>query len=602
MNPFDDKERHPHGSKINPDFANFKFQTTKFISSKMEETVYCGKFQKVMRLIAALLLVFLTQSFAGAQQQDSINVPQDWFLRDPEIDHVQGVSTEKVYSSLLSGKPSTTVLVAVIDSGIDTKHEDLNDVIWTNEDEIAGNGLDDDRNGYVDDIHGWNFIGGKNGSVKDDSNEVTREYKRLKGKYETLDEKQVPKKDKVEYAYWKKVKAKYERDSKFNHEQYGQFKEQYDAYKNIYGTVSFCDSLLKNHLKITTITKSSLDNFVTQNDTLSYAKGTLQRVYESLEEGMDINAFILELQGYIEYLREGVEHFEVGELYGYNLEYDSRKIVGDDYSNLHEKFYGNNDVTGPDAFHGTHVAGIIGANRKNELGIKGIADNVKIMSVRVVPPSGDERDKDVANAILYAVNNGAKIINMSFGKAFSPNKDAVDKAVKYAESRGVLLIHAAGNDGDDNDTDENFPNKFYKDGSEAKNWIEIGASAWGADDDFVASFSNYGKKSVDLFAPGVKIYSTAPGNEYKDADGTSMASPATAGVAAILLSYFPTLTAIQTREILRQSTRKFDSLKVKRPGSEDKVDFSQLSNTGGLVNAYEAVKLALTRSAAKIEK
>ena len=568
----------------------------------MKETVYCALFSKDMRLIAAWLLVISAQSSIWAQQQDSVQVPKDWFLRDPETDHVQGVSTEKVYTSLLSGKPSTTVLVAVIDSGIDTKHEDLKDVIWTNEDEIAGNGLDDDRNGYIDDIHGWNFIGGKNGNVKDDSNEVTREFKRLKGKYATLDEKQVPKKDKAEYAYWKKVKSKYERDSKFNNEQYGQFKEQYDAYKNIYGTVSFCDSLLRNHLKISNISKSSLDNFVTQNDTLSYAKGTLQRVYENLEEGMDMNSFILELQGYIEYLREGVEHFEVGERYGYNLEYDSRKVVGDDYNNLQEKFYGNNDVTGPDAFHGTHVAGIIGANRTNEVGIRGIADNVKIMSVRVVPPSGDERDKDVANAILYAVNNGAKIINMSFGKAFSPNKDIVDKAVRYAESRGVLLIHAAGNDGDDNDTDENFPNKFFKDGWEAKNWIEIGASAWGADDDFVASFSNYGKKSVDFFAPGVKIYSTAPGNEYKDADGTSMASPATAGVAAILLSYFPHLTAAQTRDILRESTRKFDNLTVKKPGSEDKVNFSQLSSTGGLVNAYLAVQLALKMTATKTEK
>ncbi|MBL7858022.1 MAG: S8 family peptidase [Cyclobacteriaceae bacterium] len=554
-----------------------------------------------MRLLFVLLLVLLTRSMGVAQQQNLTGVPKDWFLRDPETDHLQGVSADKVYS-LLTGKPSTTVIVAVIDSGVDIEHEDLKDVIWTNKAEIAGNGIDDDRNGYIDDLHGWNFIGGKNGNVKDDSNEVTREYKRLKEKYGTLDEKQGLKKNKVEYTYWKKVKEKYERDSKFNNEQYVQFKEQYDAYTNIFGTVSFCDSLLKQHLKITSISKSSLDNFVPLNDTLSYAKGTLQRVYENLEEDMDLNAFILELQDYLEYLKEGVDHFEVGELYGYNLDYDSRKIVGDEYTNINEKFYGNNDVTGPDAFHGTHVAGIIGANRHNDLGIKGIADNVKIMSVRVVPPSGDERDKDVANAIFYAVNNGARIINMSFGKSFSPNKDVVDKAVKYAESKGVLLIHAAGNDGDNNDTDENFPNRYYKDGTEAKNWIEIGASSWGTDSDFVASFSNYGKKSVDLFAPGVKIYSTAPNNDYRDADGTSMASPTTAGVAAILLSYFPELTAVQTREILRQSTRKFDNLKVKKPGTEVNVDFNQLSSSGGLVNAYEAVKLALKMKATRVEK
>jgi len=223
------------------------------------------------------------------------------------------------------------------------------------------------------------------------------------------------------------------------------------------------------------------------------------------------------------------------------------------------------------------------------------------MSVRAVP-NGDERDKDVANAIIYATNNGAQIINMSFGKGFSPNKELVDKAVAYAESKGVLLIHAAGNDGDDNDTDANFPNRNYKKGGESKNWMEIGASAWGSDKDFVASFSNYGKKSVDVFSPGVQIYSTTPGNTYENAQGTSMASPATAGVAAILMAYFPDLKASEVKTILRQSSRKFDGLKVTKPGTKDEVEFSQLSSSGGLVNAYEAVKLAMTMKGMPIEK
>jgi cell wall-associated protease len=235
----------------------------------------------------------------------------------------------------------------------------------------------------------------------------------------------------------------------------------------------------------------------------------------------------------------------------------------------------------------------IGANRKNELGIKGIADNVKIMSLRAVP-DGDERDKDIANAIIYAADNGAKIINMSFGKSFSPNKDIVDKAVKYAESKGVLLIHAAGNDGENLDSKENYPNKNYQAGGISKSWLEIGASAWGEDKDFVGSFSNYGKKSVDLFAPGVQIYSTTPNNTYTNEQGTSMACPATSGVAAILMSYFPDLSAVEVKDILRQSTRKFDGLKVTQPGGKGEVPFSELSSTGGLVNAYEAVKLAMT--------
>ena len=223
------------------------------------------------------------------------------------------------------------------------------------------------------------------------------------------------------------------------------------------------------------------------------------------------------------------------------------------------------------------------------------------MSVRAVP-NGDERDKDIANGILYAVDNGAQIINMSFGKSFSPQKEAVDKAVKYAESKGVLIIHAAGNDGDDLDKEANYPNKVLKNGIEAKTWLEIGASSWGADGNFVGSFSNYGKKSVDLFAPGVQIYSTVPNNDYEDLQGTSMACPATAGVAALIMSYYPELTADQVKNILKESTRKFDGLKVTKPGSAEEVPFSQLSSTGGLVNAYEAVLLAEKTKGQTIKK
>src|SRR5690606_16666116 len=223
---------------------------------------------------------------------------------------------------------------------------------------------------------------------------------------------------------------------------------------------------------------------------------------------------------------------------------------------------------------------------------KGIADNVRIMSIRAVP-NGDERDKDIANAIRYAADNGAHIINMSFGKGFSPQKEAVDKAVKYAESKGVLMIHAAGNGSDDLDREANFPNKTYLSGGQSKTWLEIGASSWGADLDMVGSFSNYGKKSVDLFAPGVEIYSTTPDDTYESLQGTSMAAPATSAVAAILMSYFPDLNAEQVKDILKQSTRKFDGLKVAKPGSQEPVAFDQLSSSGGMVNAYEAVKLAL---------
>lgn len=559
---------------------------------------------RIKCLLLTALVVFsfgVTEAFSGktliardTANEDSARVPKDWFLRDPETDHLQGIGVEKTYMTLLKDKPSRTVLVAVIDSGIDIEHEDLRDVIWTNEGEIPGNGIDDDKNGYIDDIHGWNFIGGKDGNnVDQDTYEVTREYVRLKPLYENVEESKVPKKNRAEFALWQKVKAKYERDFKANKDQYDQYKQQYDLYKNAYTTLDFCDSILSKSMGGRVVMKSSLSEVSSTNDTIRFAKETLTRVLENIDGDIAVTEFLDELKEYLGQLKEGVDHYGTAVHYGYNLEFDSRKIVGDDPKNLYEKGYGNNNVEGPDARHGTHVAGIIAANRNNEIGIKGIADNVRIMALRAVP-NGDERDKDVANAIIYAVDNGAQVINMSFGKSLSPQKEVVDKAVAYAESKGVLLVHAAGNDGDNIDKEENYPTKVLKNGTEIKTWLEIGASSSGADEHFVATFSNYGKKSVDLFAPGVEMYSTVPDNKYEDLQGTSFASPATAGVAALLMSYFPHLTAAQVKEILRQSTRKFDGLKVTKPGSAESVPFSSLSSTGGLVNAYEAVKLAET--------
>lgn len=554
-----------------------------------------------IRLAALFIisLMYMPAVQAFQVQEDSIITPKDWFLLDPETDRVQGVSAEKAYSTILKDRPSRTVVVAVIDSGVDPEHEDLKDVMWVNEKEIAGNGVDDDKNGYVDDIHGWNFIGGKNGNVGPDTYEVTREYARLKKTYENFDEKNVTKKNKEEFEYWKKVKEKYERDSEFNKKQFELYSNQFNAYANFFLTVRFYDSILTRKLGAP-ITKSSLASIQNQNDTIAVAKATLTRVFENIGEDISIAEFLEEFATYLEQVQDGVEHYETAVEYGYNLEFDSRSIVGDNPNDLYEKGYGNNDVKGPNARHGTHVAGIIAANRNNDIGIKGIANNVRIMSVRAVP-DGDERDKDVANAIIYAVDNGAKIINMSFGKSFSPHKEAVDKAVKYAESKGVLIVHAAGNDSKNLDIENNFPTRKLQKKGEALNWIEVGASAAG-NDEFVGSFSNYGKKSVDLFAPGVEIYSTTPDNTYEDLQGTSMACPATAGVAAILMSYFPELTATDVKQLLMQSTRKFDGLKVTQPGADTQVPFKDLSISGGLVNAYEASKLAQSAPSTKIQK
>jgi cell wall-associated protease len=540
-----------------------------------------------MNFRVTIFIFLLLLNFSVFAQLQNRAIPLNWFLLDPQKDSVQGLSVEKTYSTLLRNLPARDVIVAIIDSGIDIDHEDLKDVIWLNENEISGNGIDDDKNGYVDDIHGWNFIGGKYGNVDADTYELTREYIRLNKKFASIENGKIHKKVKAEYERFLKIKEKYQRLKDQN-------EQQYKIYTGLYRNMKQSIDTLKILLKTDSLSAEKVRKFETDDPSILFAKGFLMQLYRNAGEAADLNDYLKEL-------KEGVDYFGVIVNCGYNVDFDSRKIVGDNYSNVYEKNYGNNDVKGPDPMHGTHVAGIIGANRNNNIGINGIADHVKIMVVRAVP-NGDERDKDIANAIIYAVDNGAKIINMSFGKGFSPEKIAVDKAVKYAEQKNVLIVHAAGNEGDDSDVKENFPTRYYLNGTEAKDWVEVGASSWGTGSDFVANFSNYGKKSVSFFAPGVQIYSTTPGNTYKSLDGTSMASPTAAGVAAMLMSYFPELTAVQVKGILINSSRKFDHLKVKEPGSQKEIEFSELSLSGGLINAYEAVKMSQEQINKKVVK
>jgi subtilisin family serine protease len=311
-------------------------------------------------------------------------------------------------------------------------------------------------------------------------------------------------------------------------------------------------------------------------------------------------------QIYLGLAAQGISQGEVAEAkkayasraqYGFNTMVNPRTTVGDDYPDTLVKKYGNRDVTGPDASHGTHVAGIIGSIRDG--GGTGIAQSVRIMGVRTVP-DGDERDKDVANAIRYAVDNGAQVINMSFGKAYSPYKSLVDAAVRYADSKGVLMVHAAGNEGEDTGESPSFPTPDYTGGGRAVNWIEVGASSWKGRDSLVASFSNYSKAKVDLFAPGEDIYSTVPGGGYKKESGTSMASPVVAGVAALLMSYFPNLTATDTKRIILESSTRLTNQMVAKPGEGGgMVKFGDLSVTGGVVNVYAAVQMAQMTAGSK---
>lgn len=538
-----------------------------------------------MRFLVFTLLLFINllcnQILSG---QDAL--PRNWHLLDKSQDGLQGTSTEKAYKELLTGKKAKTIVVAILDSGVEPDHDDLKDVMWTNSKEIAGNGIDDDKNGYIDDIHGWNFIGGKNGNVAYDTYESTRLYAQLRYKYEQADRSKLTNKQKKEYDQFIKLKTDTESRQK-------SAQTNLDYIQHTEKLILSLLDTLSRALGDQALTMENVNN-IDEKDSKSLSM-SIAMTKQILAENSNFKN-VAELKSFlVNDFESGKTHYNNELNYAFNPEYNPRTIVGDNYNDVNERFYGNNDVEGPDASHGTHVAGLVAAKRDNGIGINGVADHVRIMSVRCVP-DGDERDKDVANAIRYAVDNGASIINMSFGKGHSPNKEAVDAAVKYAQEHDVLLVHASGNSAENNDKVANYPNKYFKKKkflacNKASNWLEVGALSFEDSPKSIAGFSNYGKKSVDLFSPGVQIYSTVPDNKYKNEQGTSMASPIAAGVAALIRSYFPDLTAKQVREILIKSSIK-ETNKVTVPGIKTDAKLSDISVSGGMINSYEAVKLA----------
>lgn len=532
-----------------------------------------------------LFLSGILLTLALRAQNDEI--PKGWHMMDKSASGFYGISTDKAYQFVKTKKlKSNTIIVAVIDSGIDTLHEDLKSVLWTNPREIPDNGIDDDKNGYVDDVHGWNFLGGRDGkNVDKDSYEAARVYHRYKSKFneKDIDPAKLSSEDAVEYAMWKRSEGEVVGEGK-------QSGLELLVMKRAYSNCVKADSVLRKAMGRETYTGKDLDSFKTDDNAVKKAKNLFFGLMSSNDAMETTNKEFLE--GFGEFV-DGEER----KAQAANTPPPSyrNEVVKDNYEDFNDRFYGNNDVmvSNKSALHGTHVSGIIAAARKNGKGMDGIADNVRIMPLRAVP-DGDEHDKDIALAIRYAVDNGARVVNMSFGKSFSPQKKWVDEAVKYAESKGVLLIHAAGNDAKNLDTTFNFPTPLLLDGTRPNNWITVGASGDPKAGGLTANFSNYGKKEVDVFAPGVRIYSTVPGgNTYQNLQGTSMASPVVAGLAAFILEYYPNLSARQVKMVIEKSAKK-PGEKVKNPGTDEMAGLDELSRSGGIINAYEAIKLAST--------
>lgn len=538
-------------------------------------------------IISFLVLMLSLHVFSQvAETTMSEEEKQNWFHSDFSKTGIYGVGTESALEFLKSKKMKPkTVVVGVLDSGVEIDHEDLKNEIWVNPKEKSGNGKDDDKNGYVDDTHGWDFCTDVSGK---DYNEDSYEATRLTFLYKPLFNSENKESDLMNI---KKMPEKYQtylRARSIWADKYYSAKNQEESVNEQSKQIMDFLTPLKEYTKDVTLTKENIQNLSATTE--------LEQENKSEIEFLIANNTEFEGKTMTEVISMAKEEFDdLKEKYANDLKYAYNPDYNPAKGKLDIKGYGNNEVEGPDAFHGSHVAGIIGATRGNKKGMDGVAGGVvKIMSIRTVP-DGDERDEDVANSIRYAVDNGAKILNMSFGKSFSPNKEVVYDAIKYADSKDVLMFHAAGNDNNDLDYEHNYPSNFKDDEmtSIAKKWITVGASTR-TPESLKASFSNYGTVKVDLFAPGTEIYSTIPNQKYRYAQGTSMASPVAAGCAALLWAYFPQLTSEQVKEILFE-TVNVSEVEVTVGQENDKRKFSQLSVTGGVIDVNKAVRLAYER-------
>lgn len=500
-----------------------------------------------------------------------------WAGADLVTDTIPGMSVQKAYDEIIKDFQGETVIVGVVDSGVDIEHEDLKNVIWTNEDEIPGNGIDDDKNGYVDDIHGWNFLG----NTIEENLEYVRILKNLKPKYDGKDASDIAEANKEEFALYEKAQKEYD-------EEYSEISRNVNYYNQLSQQIASARAAVSEKLGKEDFTKEELMAMEAEETSLQQQKGLLLNIMNN--GGEDLDDVASQIQGGIDYYQGRLDSH-------LNLELEGRK-TGDNPDDLTDTNYGNNDVDGPDpekadAKHGTHVAGIIAAERNNGIGMNGVARNIKIMAVRAVP-DGDEYDKDIALGIRYAVDNGAKVINTSFGKYYSTHPEWVIDAIKYAAKKDVLIVNAAGNDALDMDATRIYPNDQTPDNNEeiADNFLTVGASNFDYGSDLVARFSNYGQTNVDVFAPGTKIWSTTPNDEYEFLQGTSMASPAVAGVAAMIRSLYPKLSAAEVKEVLMKSGLASPQEVMVGGNSDDIRPFAELSVSGRMVNMYNALIMA----------
>ncbi|MFW6019546.1 MAG: S8 family serine peptidase [Bacteroidales bacterium] len=515
------------------------------------------------------LLLFAIRILSAGQLQAQQEQTMPWYYQMPDDTlAAAGIdSAQKILSNIVAEE----IVVAVIDAGVDTSHIALQDHIWINEDEIPGNDKDDDNNGYTDDTHGWNFLGNKNGeNLQGAPYEFVRIYDTLRQKFQSPGYDSIPKGKNPKLDLYREVSAEYNKRVK-------EINKRLSTYNKILEGYNEASKILKKHFDKKDFDLDDIRKIDAQRKDVEWAVNYYTKLADRGISKQNIETRVRTAQSVLKTKL--------------NPDYHPRKIINDNVKNIRDSVYGNNDVNGGTASHGTAVAGIITTRQKYKIGFKGIAPKVKIMPVRAIP-GGDEWDKDVALAIRYAVKNGADIINGSFGKMYSPNKQMVDSAIRYAAKNDVLVVIGAGNDHKNNDLRPNYPNKFYADSAIAPNVISVGASNSDSLQNMIASFSNYGKKQVDIFAPGVNIHALNTNHRTRKISGTSAAAPVVTGVAALIKTHYPAIKAADLKTILMESVTDYSELDVKIPGSEDTLKkLDEICTSGGVINAYKAVRL-----------
>ena len=504
-----------------------------------------------------LFLLSLSVTPIFGQQVQNNNTRPNWYNLDLADDGMFGISIDKAYEELLKGKKASPVIMAVIDGGLDFHHEDLKNVLWTNLKEIPGNGKDDDKNGYIDDVHGWNFMGSATDSYEFGNELIVQQIRRYEMKFGNRDSLHIAKNDLKEFRKFKYLRNELTRNRK-------KITQDIENASNLLADLA----VLRSRIGKESLTLKDLNDFQPSNET---EKNVCRFMVSVLQKNPDFDAYVKQTSDLLEQKKHSLN-------YKLNLKYNPRSESTDHNS----WFYGNGNIYGavPPA-HGTHVAGIIAAQRNNAIGINGVADHVQLMTIRAIP-DGHAKASDQANAIRYAADNGARVINMSFGLGLDIDADLLKDAISYAVKKDILFICAAGNSKRDLDLSLSYPDRQSKaDSLFTDVFIKVGASGFKDGDNLVVPFSNFGQRNVDVFAPGMAINSTVPGNNYEVHSGTSMAAPVVSGLAAVIREYYPHLTAKQVKRIIMESVTKRSALDT-------------LCISGGIVNAFEALKLAAT--------